>query len=145
MGREMLRQGYLRQSGNEFPVLEITPAGLSALRSRKIIMLAPPPMARPKTKPPSRRTGEIECDEALFDRLRTVRKRLADERGVPAYVIFGDATLREMARRYPTTKEALAGIFGVGQRKLQEFGAAFAAEIATHLQAHPRVEFAARD
>jgi len=145
MGRELLRQGYLRQSGNEFPVLEITPAGLSALRSRKIIMLAPPPMARPKTKPPSRRTGEIECDEALFDRLRTVRKRLADERGVPAYVIFGDATLREMARRYPTTKEALAGIFGVGQRKLQEFGAAFAAEIAAHLQAHPRVEFAARD
>ena len=102
-------------------------------------------MARPKTKPPPRRTGEIECDEALFGRLREIRKRLADERGVPAYVIFGDATLREMARRYPATREAMAGIFGVGQRKLQEFGDAFSAEIAAHLQAYPRVEFAARD
>ena len=51
IGRELLRQGYLRQSGNEFPVVEITPSGLSALRSRKIIMLARP-MARPKTKLP---------------------------------------------------------------------------------------------
>ena len=144
VGRELLRQGYLRQSGSEFPVVEMTPSGLSALRSRKIIMLTRP-MARPKTKPPPRRTGEIECDEALFGRLRAVRKRLADERGVPAYVIFGDATLREMARRYPATREALGGIFGVGQRKLQEFGDAFAAEIAAHLQVHPRVEFAARD
>ena len=144
IGRELVRQGYLRQSGNEFPVVEITPSGLSALRSRKIIMLARP-MARPKTKPPPRRTGEIECDEALFGRLREIRKRLADERGVPAYVIFGDATLREMARRYPATREAMAGIFGVGQRKLQEFGDAFSAEIAAHLQAYPRVEFAARD
>jgi ATP-dependent DNA helicase RecQ len=144
IGRELLRQGYLRQAGNEFPVVEITPSGLSALRSRQIIMLARP-MARPKTKPQPRRSGEIECDQTLFDRLRTLRKRLADERAVPAYVIFGDATLREMARRYPSTKEALAGIFGVGQRKLQEFGDAFAAEIVAHLQAHPRVEFAARD
>ena len=144
IGRELLRLGYLRQSGNEFPVVEITPSGLTALRSRMIIMLARP-MARPKTKAPPRRTGEIECDEALFGRLREVRKRLADERGVPAYVIFGDATLREMARRYPATKEALAGIFGVGQRKLEEFGVAFAAEVAAHLQTHPRVEFAARD
>ena len=144
VGRELLRQGYLLQSDSEFPVVEITPSGLSALRSRTIIMLARP-MARPKTKPPPRRAGEIECDEALFGRLRAVRKRLADERGVPAYVIFGDATLREMARRYPATREALGGIFGVGQRKLQEFGNAFAAEISAHLQVHPRVEFAARD
>jgi ATP-dependent DNA helicase RecQ len=144
IARELLRQGYLRQSAGEFPVVEITPSGLSALRSRKIIMLARP-MVRPKTKSPPRRTGEIECDEILFDRLRAVRKRLADERGVPAYVIFGDATLREMARRYPATIDALAAIFGVGERKLQEFGAAFAAEIAAHLRVHPRVEFAARD
>jgi ATP-dependent DNA helicase RecQ len=144
IGRELLRQGYLQQSGNEFPVVEVTPSGLRALRSRKIIMLARP-MSRRKTKPPPRRTGEIECDEALFGRLRAVRKRLADERGVPAYVIFGDATLREMARRYPATEEAFAAVFGVGQRKLQEFGDVFVAEIAAYLQAHPRVEFGARD
>ena len=103
-------------------------------------------MARPENKAPTATRPEKSnaTKPSLVD-CATVRKRLADERGVPAYVIFGDATLREMARRYPATREALAGIFGVGQRKLQEFGNAFAAEIAAHLQVHPRVEFAARD
>jgi ATP-dependent DNA helicase RecQ len=77
--------------------------------------------------------------------LRELRKRLADERAVPAYVIFGDATLREMARRYPSTREAMRGIFGVGERKLEEYGAVFAAVVAGHLESYPRVEFAARD
>jgi ATP-dependent DNA helicase RecQ len=144
IGRELLRLGYLRQSGGQFPIVEITEAGLDALRSRRIILLTKPLLPSKSGRPP-RRAGEIECDEALFGRLREVRKRLADERGVPAYVIFGDATLREMARRYPATKEAMAGVFGVGQRKLGEFGTIFAAEVAAYLEAYPRVEFAARD
>jgi ATP-dependent DNA helicase RecQ len=60
-------------------------------------------------------------------------------------VIFGDATLREMARRYPATQDAMRGIFGVGERKLQEFGAVFAAVVAGHLEVYPRVEFAVRE
>jgi ATP-dependent DNA helicase RecQ len=144
IGRELLRLGYLRQSGGEYPIVEITSSGLEALRSRRTIMLTKP-LVQPKSKPPPRRTGEIECDEVLFGRLRELRKGLADERGVPAYVIFGDATLREMARRYPATPDAMRGIFGVGDRKLKEFGAIFAAAVAAHLEAYPRVEFAARD
>ena len=144
IGRELLRQGYLSQSEGEFPIVEITASGLDALRSRKIIRLTRP-LVRPKSKRPARRDGEIECDEILFGRLRELRKRFADKRGVPAYVIFGDATLREMARRYPATKEAMSAVFGVGERKLHEFGEAFAAEVAAHLNAYPRVEFAARD
>jgi ATP-dependent DNA helicase RecQ len=144
IGRELLRLGYLVQSGGEFPTLEISATGLEALRSRRIIMLTKP-LAQPKSRRPARRAGEIECDEVLFGRLRDLRKRLADERGVPAYVIFGDATLREMARRYPATQNAMRGVFGVGERKLQEFGAVFAAVVAGHLELYPRVEFAARD
>lgn len=144
IGRELLRQGYLSQSEGEFPIVEITASGFDALRSRKIIMLTRP-LVRPKSKRPARRNGEIECDEILFGRLRELRKRFADKRGVPAYVIFGDSTLREMARRYPATKEAMSAVFGVGERKLHEFGEAFAAEVAAHLNAYPRVEFAARD
>jgi ATP-dependent DNA helicase RecQ len=140
----LLRQGYLSQSEGEFPIVEITASGLDALRSRKIIRLTRP-LVRPKSKRSARRNGEIECDEILFGRLRELRKQFADKRGVPAYVIFGDATLREMARRYPATKEAMSAVFGVGERKLLEFGEAFAAEIAAHLNAYPRVEFAARD
>jgi ATP-dependent DNA helicase RecQ len=141
IGRELLRLGYLCQSSGEFPILEITPAGLEALRSRQIVMLTKP-MIGPKSKRPARRAGHIECDEALLGRLRELRKRLADERRVPAYVIFGDATLREMARRYPATRETMRGVFGVGERKLQQFGTAFAAEVAAYLASYPRVEFA---
>ena len=127
------------------PSWRLHPLASSALRSRKIIMLAPPRWRDRKQSPPRDGPAKSNATKPSLADCATVRKRLADERGVPAYVIFGDATLREMARRYPATKEALAGIFGVGQRKLQEFGTAFAAEIAAHLQAHPRVEFAARD
>jgi ATP-dependent DNA helicase RecQ len=144
IGRELLRLGYLAQSEGEFPIIEISATGLDSLRSRRIIRLTKS-LVQPKSKRPARRSGEIECDEALFGRLRELRKRLADERGVPAYVIFGDATLRDMARRYPATKDAMRGVFGVGERKFEEFGAVFAAVVAGHLETYPRVEFAVKD
>ena len=144
IGRELLRLGYLAQSEGEFPIVEISATGLDSLRSRRIIRLTKS-LVQPKSKRPARRSGEIECDEVLFGRLRELRKLLADERGVPAYVIFGDATLRDMARRYPATKDAMRGVFGVGERKFEEFGAVFAAVVAGHLETYPRVEFAVKD
>ncbi len=66
---------------------------------------------------------------ALFDRLRTLRKRLASEAGVPPYVIFHDKTLALMAQMRPTSEAALLGISGVGQAKLERYGEAFIAEI----------------
>lgn len=140
IGRELLRLGHLAQSTGEFPTIEISEEGLEALRTRRIIMLTKP-LTRPKSRRASHRTGEIACDEVLFGRLRELRKRLADERGVPAYVIFGDATLRDMARQYPETRDAMRGIFGVGERKFEEFGAAFAAVVAGHLETYPKVHF----
>jgi len=140
IGRELLRLGHLAQSTGEFPTIEISEEGLEALRTRRIIMLTKP-LTRPKSRRASHRTGEIACDEVLFGRLRELRKRLADERGVPAYVIFGDATLRDMARQYPETRDAMRGIFGVGERKFEAFGAAFAAVVAGHLETYPKVHF----
>ena len=69
-------------------------------------------------------------DLQLFERLRDLRKRLADERGVPPYVIFGDATLVEMSRRRPADGEELLDISGVGQVKLERHGEAFLRAIA---------------
>ncbi len=140
IGRELLRLGLLAQAAGEFPTLEITGNGVEALRSRRVITLTKP-LTLPKTKRPAHRAGEIECDEVLFGRLRDLRKRLADERGVPAYVIFGDATLRDMARQYPASKDAMRGIFGVGEKKLEEFGSVFAAVVAGHLETYPRIRF----
>jgi ATP-dependent DNA helicase RecQ len=72
-------------------------------------------------------TGE---ETELFDRLRALRKRLADERKVPAYVVFSDRTLQAMAAQRPCTADGLLEIHGVGQKKLEEYGDAFLAEIS---------------
>jgi ATP-dependent DNA helicase RecQ len=69
-------------------------------------------------------------DVELFDRLRTVRRRLADEAGVPAYIVFSDATLRAMAQLKPTSEAALLQVPGVGPAKLERYGAAFLRELA---------------
>lgn len=69
-------------------------------------------------------------DQELFERLRALRMRLAQEAGLPPYVIFHDATLAEMAASRPTTKEAFLALPGVGEKKLATYGDAFMAEIA---------------
>lgn len=139
IGRELIRQGYLRQSAEKFSVLELTPEGMALLKQRQRVILTKR-ISAPESK--VHRAGEISCDEALFDRLRQLRKQLADERDVPAYIIFSDATLRLMAREYPSQQRDFARISGVGEKKLREFGAVFLAEIAAHLHAHPRQWFA---
>jgi len=70
---------------------------------------------------------------ALFERLRALRKRLADEHGLPPYVVFHDATLREMAEHRPLTLSQFAELPGVGQAKLARYGEHFIAAIALHL------------
>ena len=72
----------------------------------------------------------LDYDEELFARLRALRKRLAEAQHVPAYVVFGDATLLEMAARRPTNDEQLLEITGVGRHKLARYGPAFLGVIA---------------
>ena len=139
IGRELIRLGYVRQTAEKFSVLELTNDGLAILKQRKSVTLTKPVTA-PETK--VQRVGEIACDEVLFERLRELRKRLADERAVPAYIVFSDVALRQMARDYPSSEREFARISGVGEKKLHEFGKVFLAEIAAHLQANPRQIFA---
>ena len=141
VGRELLRLGLLQVSPGEFATLELTEAGRDALRLRTPLTLTKPLALPQARRAPARRAGEIECDEILFARLRALRKRLADERRVPAYIIFGDNTLRAMARHYPTEDAQLEGIPGIGERKRAEFGALFTAEIAAYLANHSRQAF----
>jgi ATP-dependent DNA helicase RecQ len=68
-------------------------------------------------------------DRVLFENLRALRTEIARARGVPPYVIFHDATLREMARLKPTTPDSLRHVYGVGERKAAELGEAFLAKI----------------
>ncbi|MBI2513359.1 MAG: DNA helicase RecQ [Opitutae bacterium] len=140
VGRELMRLGYVAQAEGEFPILELTEAGMNVLRTREKVTLTKP-LSLPKAKRVTRREGEIECDEILFARLRELRKKLADERGVPAYVVFGDATLRQLAREYPIDVDQLDGITGIGEKKRAEYGPTFVAAIAQFLDTNPRMNF----
>ena len=139
IGRELIRLGHLRQSAEKFSVLELTDDGRAMLKQRKLITLTKP-MTVPE--PSAHRAGEISCDEGLFDRLRQLRKKLADDQDVPAYIVFSDVALRQMAREYPTNEVSFARISGVGQKKLQQFGRTFLLAIAEYLQTNSRQIFA---
>ncbi len=140
IGRELVRLGLLKQAAEKFATIDITAEGLAALKERRSITLTKPiEVAEKKSRT---RQGEIACDETLFERLRALRRRLADERDVPAYIIFSDVALREMARAYPVTPSEFARIPGVGEQKLREFAEPFLAGVRGYLQDHPKQTFA---
>ena len=139
IGRELLRLGLCAQAPGKFPTLELTVAGKTALVQRKPITLTKPPVAKEKE---GKHAGEIICDEKLFERLRALCKTIADERNIPAYVIFDEPTLRLMAQRYPTTEADFARISGVGEKKRTEFGDVFIREILDFLISNPKQSFA---
>ena len=130
IGRELLRLGLIECAPGKFATLSLTPAGLEALRKRTSIVLTK--QIEIADKRARTKAGAIECDEVLFARLRALRRRLADERGVPAYIIFSDVSLREMARTYPMDSTEFRRIAGVGEQKLKDFGEVFMSAIRSH-------------
>src|SRR5438874_314673 len=139
IGRELLRLGLVESAPGRFATLTLTPTGREALRNRTPITLTKQiDIAAQKGKP---QAGAIECDEVLFEQLRALRRKLADERDVPAYVIFSDVSLREMARNHPTTASEFRRIPGVGEQKLKDFSQPFLSEIKNYLATNPRRTF----
>ena len=123
--------GFLQQGGDAYPVLELTPAGLELLRDEptgvNLTLARHRPAQRAAKRVQSRAEAESwrDVDRSLFDRLRAVRLEIARSRNVPPYVIFHDATLREMARLRPTSLDGLLAVKGVGTRKAQDLGETF--------------------
>ena len=142
IGRELVRLGLLSQKAEKFNIVELTEGGRAALKSRQKITLTKP-VAAPDDRPDKHRAGEIVCDESLFEKLRQLRKRIADERGMPPYIVFSDVSLRQMSRFYPIDDREFSRINGVGEKKLREFGVTFLSEIATYLKSNPRLAFRA--
>ncbi len=130
--RQLVHGGFLRQDLAAYSVLKLAPAATAVLKGERRVELARPRAAtRPAAPKRARVTAEgLAVDEALFERLRALRKRLADEQGVPAYVVFSDATLAAMAALRPTTLALLAQVSGVGPVKLARYGTAFLAVLA---------------
>jgi len=128
---QLLDRGLLERTATDYPVLILNDASWEVLRGQRSVKLM-----RSKSKPVKKTRAAVESwknvDEGLFERLRKVRRELAEARGVPAYVIFGDASLRDMARRKPTTGSAFLAVHGVGEKKLADFGEHFMRCIREH-------------
>jgi len=117
-------RGFLRVEHSRFGALMLTQSSRELLRGERELLLREDPE---KTKPRTPRVKyDIELeDEDLLEDLKTLRKRFADEQGVPPYVVFHDATLIEMIQHRPTTSAQLLELSGIGQAKLQRYGDAF--------------------
>ena len=135
---ELVAQGYLELTEGQYPVLRLTPASAAVLRGEERVMARLSAEAgEERTRSASRaRRGTAEVyDTPLFSRLRALRREIARERGVPAFMVFADATLIDMARRAPRTPEEMLNVSGVGERKLSMYGERFLAEIRAELGA----------
>ena len=128
LGRALLHQRLVDETTDGYPVLRLNALSWEVLRKQRQVEVALPKVEAIDTK----ERAIPEEAEALFQRLRSLRKRLADEQSVPPYVVFADSSLRVMAQTRPTTLEAFAQVPGVGSRKLERYGPQFVAEIAAH-------------
>lgn len=129
---QLIAQGHLLRSG-EHSVLVISESGRCVLRGE-----VTPTLTRPRRKS-SVGVGQDQwagVDRGLFESLRSLRHELAQQRGVPPYVILGDVSLRQLAAFRPTKPSRLLRIYGIGQQKLEEFGMKIVAEIARYSAEH---------
>ena len=124
--RQLLVRGYLRSEAQRYGALRLTGKSRALLRGDEQVRLREDVSAKRQTKVARKASYAPPPEEQpLWDALRECRAKLASEAGVPAYVIFHDATLKEMVRLRPASLEDLLAVHGVGQRKLDRYGAVF--------------------
>lgn len=118
--------GALRRSEGDRPVVQLGPESGRYLKGEPSAELRKPRVPERSARGSSGDGADWDgVDMALFERLRVLRREIAEEGGVPAYVVFGDAALREMARLRPTSASEMLEVKGVGRTKLERFGDAF--------------------
>jgi ATP-dependent DNA helicase RecQ len=127
--RQLVHLGYLEQDLARYSVLRLTEMARPLLRGEQTLNLARPRI-RPVSARKAKKVREISRDgqeqnDGLFQQLRALRKEIAGREGVPPFVVFGDATLAEMAARRPANAEELLSVSGVGQHKLGKYGVEF--------------------
>ncbi len=142
---QLIDDELLVRSNGEYPTLALGVSAMDVLRGTTQAVLRMPKQAlAARGKRRRRDDGErgapardlTAAEQGLFETLRQLRRAIANEMSVPPFVVFSDATLDELARSRPTTPAAFLKVKGVGQKKLESFGARFLAAIAQHGERH---------
>ena len=131
--RQLIHLGYIYQDIQNYSVLKLTALSGDVLKGKTEIQLAFPKKSASKVTRPGKKSSSKETlldkDRDCFEELRALRKEIAESEDKPAYQIFGDATLVEMAQKRPTTDNELLAISGVGEKKLENYGFEFLAAL----------------
>ncbi len=128
---QLIDLGLIDRTGGEYPLLVLGKTAGGVLRGEAEVELVDPRVGG-SAKPRAAEDSWEGVDRGLFERLRTLRSEIARERSVPAYVVFGDASLRSMARIRPSTPQTFRDVHGVGEKKLADLGPRFIAAIVTY-------------
>ena len=132
LARSLRHEGLVDETTDGYRVLRLNALSWEVLRKQREVWVAVPPQRRDR---PTSNTEDLAPEEQpLFDRLRQLRKQLADEQNVPPYVVFTDASLRAMAKLRPLDLAQFADVPGVGRRKLEQYGQTFTAAIGAFCQ-----------
>lgn len=134
---QLVGQGCLVKDG-EYHTLKVTPHGRQVLRGEATPRLLQPTKKKAATSSSKTKSAvdDRPYDVGLFEHLRQLRRELAETKGIPPFMVFGDVTLRDLSRRRPTTPEAFGEVHGVGERKAAEYGDAFQFAIAEYCAEH---------
>jgi ATP-dependent DNA helicase RecQ len=131
--RQLIARGLLAVDLEGYGGLRLTQASRPVLRGETALMLRKArKLSQRKPRERRERVPDTPIDEALWEALRSLRRELAEAQGVPAYIIFHDATLQEMAQRRPENLQQLAEVSGVGEHKLEAYGEAFLSCLRQH-------------
>lgn len=126
----LLDLGCLVRSGGEYPVLSLGPAARGVLFEGQKVRMR---VRRKHDQTPRARRGEALQHPALYERLRALRAEIAKKQSVPAFVVFTDATLREMCAQLPQDEPALLRVSGMGEKKMRRYGTRFLKEICDYV------------
>jgi len=124
---QLIEQQFLERVG-EYSILQVTLDGRQLLRGEAVPQLLKP-AGRPRREAKATSDSWEGVDRGLFTVLRAWRKQKATERGIPPFIVCGDATLRDLARRQPATRDELLAVHGIGEKKCAEYGEEILAEI----------------
>ncbi len=140
LGRVLLQQGLLSESSDGYSILKLNAHSWEIMRGQRQFELPVASVAAGSARGTSPDSELSPVEEQLFQRLRLLRKQLADAQGIAPYVIFPDTTLRALARQRPSSRADFARVPGVGQRKLETYYRPFTDEIDAYCAEHPGLE-----
>ena len=141
LARSLTHQGFLIQTTDGYGILKLNDRSWEVMRNQRNVLLPIERDAEPAKTADRDESRERPVDvDILFERLRLLRKNLADEQEVPPYVIFSNATLNQMAEQQPTDRKDFAKLSGVGAKKLEQYADDFIAIILDHHLKYPPAE-----